>query len=49
MVAPRQTPNEVGETLSAAISSGLADPGLKQRFADLGADPFPATPGEFSV
>ena len=32
--------NEVVETLSTAISSGLADPGLKQRFADLGADRF---------
>ena len=33
--------------LSKAIGEALADPAMKARFADLGAEPMPMTPAEF--
>jgi tripartite-type tricarboxylate transporter receptor subunit TctC len=45
--APRRTPAEVISTLNTEINAGLADPGLKARFADLGDIPMPMTPVEF--
>jgi tripartite-type tricarboxylate transporter receptor subunit TctC len=33
--------------LSKAVGEALADPAMKARFADLGAEPMPMTPAEF--
>jgi len=45
--APRGTPATIIDTLSSNITAGLADPQLKARVKDLGADPMPMTPTEF--
>jgi tripartite-type tricarboxylate transporter receptor subunit TctC len=47
MGAPRNTPAEIVDRLNRDINAGLADPKLKARFADLGANVFPVSPGEF--
>ena len=41
--APKGTPAPVIETLSKAVNAALADPALKAKLADLGADPMPMT------
>ncbi len=45
--APRGTPAPIIEMLSKEIAAALADPGMKARFADLGAEPLPMGPAEF--
>ncbi len=45
--APKGTPQPIIDMLSKAIGEALADPGMKARFADLGAEPMPMTPAEF--
>jgi tripartite-type tricarboxylate transporter receptor subunit TctC len=45
--APRNTPAEIIDKLNKEINAGLADPGLKARFADLGASVFPVSPADF--
>jgi tripartite-type tricarboxylate transporter receptor subunit TctC len=45
--APRNTPPEIVERLNQEINAGLADPRMKQRFADLGGTPMRMTPTEF--
>jgi tripartite-type tricarboxylate transporter receptor subunit TctC len=45
--APKDTPADVIDKLYKAIAAGLADPGMIAKFANLGADPMPMTPGEF--
>src|SRR5580658_1770219 len=45
--APKGTPQPIIEMLSKAIGDALADPAMKARFADLGAEPMPMTPAEF--
>jgi tripartite-type tricarboxylate transporter receptor subunit TctC len=45
--APKNTPADVIDKLYKEIAAGLADPGLIAKFANLGAEPMPMTPGEF--
>jgi len=45
--APKGTPQPIVDMLSKAIGEALADPAMKARFADLGAEPMPMTPAEF--
>jgi len=45
--APKDTPADVIQKLNNAINAGLADPKLKGRFADLGAETFPNSPADF--
>jgi len=49
MGAPKGTPTEVIDTLNRETNAGLADPGLKQRFTDLGDIPMPMMPAEFGA
>ena len=46
--APKGTPLAIIEALNAAINAGLADPGLKARFAELGGGVLPGTPESFA-
>src|SRR5262249_24430492 len=41
MFAPKGTPKNVIDILNVAATSALADPSVRQRFADMGLDPFP--------
>jgi tripartite-type tricarboxylate transporter receptor subunit TctC len=45
--APKGTPQPIVDMLSKAVGEALADPAMKARFADLGAEPMPMTPAEF--
>jgi tripartite-type tricarboxylate transporter receptor subunit TctC len=45
--APKDTPAEIVDRLNKEITSGLADPKIKARFADLGITPLPLTPAGF--
>jgi tripartite-type tricarboxylate transporter receptor subunit TctC len=45
--APRNTPAEIVERLNKEINAGLADAGLRARFADLGSSPFVGSPSDF--
>jgi tripartite-type tricarboxylate transporter receptor subunit TctC len=45
--APKNTPPEIVEKLNKGINAALADPKLKARLADLGAEPMSMTPAEF--
>jgi tripartite-type tricarboxylate transporter receptor subunit TctC len=45
--APRNTPAEIVERLNREINAGLASPGMKARFADVGDTPFTSEPAEF--
>jgi tripartite-type tricarboxylate transporter receptor subunit TctC len=44
--APKNTPAEIVEKLNKEINAAFADPKLKARLADLGAEPLPMTPVE---
>jgi tripartite-type tricarboxylate transporter receptor subunit TctC len=44
---PRNTSAEIIEKLNKEINSGLADPKMKARIAELGGVPMPMTPAEF--
>ena len=46
---PRGTPGDVIERLNREINAGLADPGVRSRFADVGAVPVRFTPAEASA
>ena len=46
--APKNTPVEIVDKLHKEINAGLADPGLKMRFADLGDTVFPTSPADFA-
>jgi tripartite-type tricarboxylate transporter receptor subunit TctC len=46
--APKKTPAEIVERLNKEINAAIADPKLKARFADLGAEPLSMTSGEFA-
>jgi tripartite-type tricarboxylate transporter receptor subunit TctC len=46
VVAPAGTPEEVVEILNREVNAGLADPGLKVRFAEVGATPLVYSPAE---
>jgi tripartite-type tricarboxylate transporter receptor subunit TctC len=45
---PKKTPTEIVEKLNREINAALADPKLKARLADLGAEPMSMTPAEFA-
>jgi tripartite-type tricarboxylate transporter receptor subunit TctC len=45
--APRNTPAEIIDKLNKEINTVLADPTIRARFADLGAEPMPMTPIDF--
>ncbi|HKA78430.1 MAG TPA: tripartite tricarboxylate transporter substrate binding protein [Xanthobacteraceae bacterium] len=45
--APKDTPAEIVDLLNKEINAALADPRLKARFSDLGANVFPVSPAEF--
>jgi tripartite-type tricarboxylate transporter receptor subunit TctC len=45
--APKNTPQPIIDTLSNEVQEALADPAMKARFADLGAEPMPMTAAEF--
>jgi len=47
MGAPKNTPVEIVDTLNNAINTGLADPKLKARFAELGSSAFILSPAGF--
>ena len=44
--APAKTPPEIVDTLNKAINAALAEPKLRARFTDLGAEPMIMTPAE---
>jgi tripartite-type tricarboxylate transporter receptor subunit TctC len=44
---PRNTPAAIIDKLNKEINSGLADPRIKARFADLGATVFMGSPTDF--
>jgi len=46
--APKKTPAEIVERLNKEINAAIADPKLKARFADVGAEPLSMTSGEFA-
>jgi tripartite-type tricarboxylate transporter receptor subunit TctC len=46
-VAPKNTPNEIVEMLNREINAALADSKIEARLTELGASPFPGSPGEF--
>jgi tripartite-type tricarboxylate transporter receptor subunit TctC len=45
--APRGTPADIVDKLNKSVNICFADPTMKARLADLGADPMPMTPSEF--
>jgi tripartite-type tricarboxylate transporter receptor subunit TctC len=46
---PRGTPAGIVERLNREINAGIADPGIRSRFADVGAVPVRFTPAEASA
>jgi tripartite-type tricarboxylate transporter receptor subunit TctC len=45
--APKNTPADVIDRLNKEIGAALADPAMKAKFVNLGAEPMPMAPGEF--
>jgi tripartite-type tricarboxylate transporter receptor subunit TctC len=45
--APKNTPANIIDKLYKEIGAALADPGMIAKFANLGAEPMPMSPGEF--
>jgi tripartite-type tricarboxylate transporter receptor subunit TctC len=45
--APRNTPADIVERLNKEINTGLADPAMKAKLAELGNDTVPMTPADF--
>ncbi len=45
--APRNTPSEIVDKLNREINAGLADSGIKARYAELGSTVFPTAPADF--
>jgi tripartite-type tricarboxylate transporter receptor subunit TctC len=48
LVAPKGTPAEIIERLNRDINTGLADPDLKARLADMGGAPLAGSPADFA-
>jgi tripartite-type tricarboxylate transporter receptor subunit TctC len=48
VAAPRNTPATIIDSLNKEINAGLAEPKLKARFVELGAEVFPGSPADFS-
>ena len=49
LVAPKDAPGAIIETLNREINVGLGDPKLKARFADLGGMVLPGSPADFGA
>jgi len=49
LCAPRNTPRDIVDTLNREVNAALADARIKARLDDLGATPFPASPGDFAA
>ncbi len=49
MFAPAATPRDIVERLHAEVEKALADPGVKEKLARLGADPMTMKPAEFDA
>jgi tripartite-type tricarboxylate transporter receptor subunit TctC len=47
MSAPKGTPEPIIARLNEVINAGLSDPGIKQRFVELGGFPMVMSPAEF--
>ena len=47
VIAPKDTPAAIIDTLNNAINAGLADPKIKQTIADWGEAVFASSPTEF--
>jgi tripartite-type tricarboxylate transporter receptor subunit TctC len=47
IAAPRGTPADIVERLNREINTGLTDPRIEARFAELGAPPLPLSPADF--
>jgi tripartite-type tricarboxylate transporter receptor subunit TctC len=47
VAAPKNTPPEIVNTLNKEINAGLADPRIKERFADLASTVIPGSPTDF--
>jgi tripartite-type tricarboxylate transporter receptor subunit TctC len=45
--APKNTPPEIVGKLNREINAGIADSGMKARFAAIGGEPLPGSPAEF--
>jgi tripartite-type tricarboxylate transporter receptor subunit TctC len=45
--APKDTPNQIIDLLNKAINAALADPAMKGKLTDLGAEPMPGKPADF--
>jgi len=45
--APKRTPTAIIGALNSKLNAALADPAMKQRYANLGAEPMPMTPDGF--
>jgi len=45
--APKATPADIIEKLNREINAGIADPGMKARFAAIGGEPLPGPPSVF--
>jgi tripartite-type tricarboxylate transporter receptor subunit TctC len=45
--APKNTSADIIDKLNKEIGVGLADPAMIAKFANVGAEPMPMTPGEF--
>jgi tripartite-type tricarboxylate transporter receptor subunit TctC len=48
LAAPRDTPAEIVALLNKQVNAALADPAFKARIADLGGQPLPGSPEDFS-
>jgi tripartite-type tricarboxylate transporter receptor subunit TctC len=48
LAAPKGTPTEIVDKLNATMAKAAIDPKFKARLADLGVEPMPMTPAEFS-
>jgi tripartite-type tricarboxylate transporter receptor subunit TctC len=46
MIGPANMKADLVAQINALIARALADPGLKARYGDLGATPWPTTPAE---
>ncbi len=49
IAAPKQTPRDIVDRLNREINTGLADPKMKARIAELGAEAAPSSPAEFAT
>jgi len=46
--APKATPADIIDKLNREINAGIADPGMKARFAAIGGEPLPGPPAVFA-